>query len=297
VTVQVPAKINLRLAVGALRADGFHDIRTVFHAVDCYDLVTASACDGLELSAGGPESSGLPATEGNLAWRAAQLLAEHAGIKAAARLRIEKLIPIAAGLAGGSADAAGALLACDRLWELSLPAAELAAVAAQLGSDVAFALRGGTAQGTGRGEQLNPIEAAAEFHWVLAAADGELSTPAVYAELDRQRAETPSAPIELAEPSGALAALRSGDPVALAAELGNDLQPAAVALAPYLDQTLAAGRIFGALAGIVSGSGPTCVFLARDGAHAKELAAKLQASGSCRTARPVVGGALAAMVD
>jgi 4-diphosphocytidyl-2-C-methyl-D-erythritol kinase len=269
----------------------------VFHAVDCYDLVTASASDSLELSADGPESSGLPATEGNLAWRAARLLAEHAGIKPAARLRIEKFIPIAAGLAGGSADAAGALLACDRLWGLSLPAAELNALAAQLGSDVAFALRGGTAQGTGRGEQLSPVEAPAEFHWVLAAAEGELSTPAVYAELDRQRAGTDSAPIELTEPSGALAALRSGDPLALAAELGNDLQPAALALAPYLNQTLAAGESSGALAGIVSGSGPTCVFLAHDGGHAKELAAELQASGSCRKARPVVGGALATVVD
>ena len=268
VTVRVPAKINLRLAVGPPRPDGFHEIATVFHAVDLVDVLTATAAGSLTLTLNGPQRAGLPADRHNLAWRAAELLATHAGIAGHVELAIDKNIPV-------SADAAAALLACDRLWGLALPAAELTRLAARLGSDVAFALLGGSALGTGRGEQLRPIAGGARFHWVLAAADGALGTPAVYAELD----------------------LASGDPERLAAELANDLQPAAIALAPYLAATLAAGRDGGALAGIVSGSGPTCAFLARDAEHARTLADTLRAGGSCRRAYPVVGGSARAMVE
>jgi 4-diphosphocytidyl-2-C-methyl-D-erythritol kinase len=301
VSVRVPAKINLQLAVGALGADGFHEIGTVFHALELTDLLTAAPAESLSLRMTGPESAGLPADRGNLAWRAAQLLAEQAGVPARVELTIDKRIPVAAGLAGGSADAAAALLACDRLWDLRLSAGELAALAAQLGSDVAFGLLGGSALGAGRGERLRPIQGGAQFSWVLAVASGGLSTPAVYAELDRQRgpdrARAASDPSAAVTASGVLEAVVSGDPELLAGRLANDLQPAAIALAPHLAGTLAAGRDCGALAGLVSGSGPTCAFLARDQAHARALAQALEGTGSCRQALAVAGGNARATVE
>ncbi len=293
VIVRVPAKINLQLAVGPLRPDGFHEIATLFTALDLFDELTADPADALTLRVRGPEGAGLATDRGNLAWRAAELLAEHAGVPARVGLSIDKNIPVAAGLAGGSADAAAALLACDRLWGLGLPAEQLAALAARLGSDVAFALLGGTAVGAGRGERLRPVDGAASFSWVLAVADGGLSTPAVYAELDRQRgaaARTAADPAAALAAGGVEEAVASGDPEVLAGRLGNDLQPAAVALAPYLADTLAAGRDCGALAGLVSGSGPTCAFLARDDEHARTLAGALAGTGSCRKALAVTGG-------
>lgn len=291
----MPAKINVALSVGPRRPDGFHQLRTVFHAVSLYDTVTAAPASELRLSLDGEESGGVPADRRNLAWQAARLLAERAGIEPAVRLVVCKRIPVAAGLAGGSADAAGTLLACDRLWRLSLSTAELTELAALLGSDVPFALHGRSALGTGRGEQLTELPASGGWHWVLALADGQLSTPAVYAELDRQRAagdDQPQQPALDAVP----AALDSGDPDRLAPLLGNDLQPAALALAPYLRDTLAAGERAGALAGLVSGSGPTCAFLARDSRHARQLATAIGAGGSCRAAYPVAGGVAGATV-
>lgn len=299
VSVRVPAKINLQLAVGPLGADGFHEIGTVFHALELSDQLTAAPAESLSLSLTGAESAGLPTDRRNLAWRAATLLAEHAGVPAHAELVIDKRIPVAAGLAGGSADAAAALLACDRLWGLGLPAGELAELAARLGSDVAFALLGGSAVGSGRGERLCPIQGGREFSWVLAVAHGGLSTPAVYAELDRQRGPdwTAGDPSAAVAASGVLEAVASGDPGLLAGRLANDLQPAAIALAPYLAATLAAGQDCGALAGIVSGSGPTCAFLARDEAHARTLARALTGAGSCRQALAVTGGNARATVS
>jgi 4-diphosphocytidyl-2-C-methyl-D-erythritol kinase len=289
VTVRVPAKINIQLSVGPLRPDGFHELHTVFHTVGLFDVITADSADRLSISLSGSESAGLAADRSNLAWRAAELLAEHAGVAGGVALHIDKSIPVAAGLAGGSADAAGTLLACARLWGVSVTIDDLAGLAAQLGSDVPFALHGRTAVGTGRGEHLRPVERAGAFPWVIAAADAGLSTPAVYRELDRQRAAG-LAPAPLAPNPAVLAALASADPVQLAPKLSNDLQPAAIALAPALEATLATGRQLGALAGIVSGSGPTCVFLATDENHAHRLAASLEASGRCRFAVAVTGG-------
>jgi len=299
-TVIAPAKINLALSVGPLRPDGFHELRTVFQAIDLYDTVTVRAAAGLELAVSGSEAAGLAADPSNLAWRAAALLAERAHREPNVRIELVKQIPVAAGLAGGSADAAATLLACDRLWGLSLSATELAGLAAELGSDVAFALHGGTALGAGRGETLTELPAV-RLHWVLAAADGTLSTPAVYAELDRQRAagmvqRVRSDPYGLATLDELVQALHTSDPATLAPLLANDLQPAALALAPYLRDTLDAGRRLGALAGLVSGSGPTCAFLATDAEQARWLAAALDADPSCRFARPVVGGVPGAAV-
>jgi 4-diphosphocytidyl-2-C-methyl-D-erythritol kinase len=295
ITVRVPAKINIYLGVGSLRPDGFHELDTVFHAVGLYDTVTAAASDGLSLVLGGPESAGLPTDESNLAWRAATLLAAYAGIEPRVALNVEKSIPVAAGLAGGSADAAGALVACARLWNLPVPRDELSELAAQLGSDVPFALLGGTAHGTGRGERLHPVAGVGAYHWVLAAADEGLSTPAVYRELDRQRAAG-TAPAPLTGSSELLAALSTTRPDDLAPHLANDLEPAAARLAPGLDVTSEAGLRAGALAGIVSGSGPTFAFLAEDAEHAERVAYELTASQVCRFASAVPGGVSGAEV-
>jgi 4-diphosphocytidyl-2-C-methyl-D-erythritol kinase len=285
VTVRVPAKINLHLAVGAPRADGYHELVTVFHAVSLYDEVSVAAGrPGIEVHGDG--AAEVPADETNLAWRAVQLLAGRAGREPEVALVLRKGIPVAGGMAGGSADAAAALVGLSALWNLELGRDELATMAAQLGSDVAFALYGGTAVGTGRGEQIVPVLARHAQHWVIALHRGGLSTPAVFDELDRLRAgsEAPRRPVE-----PVLEALAGGDPRQLALSLGNDLQPAAVSMAPELRRTLRAGVDAGALAGLVSGSGPTCAFLCADADAAVSVAAELAGVGVCRTVRVARG--------
>ncbi|HEX9230573.1 MAG TPA: 4-(cytidine 5'-diphospho)-2-C-methyl-D-erythritol kinase [Jatrophihabitantaceae bacterium] len=290
--VRAPAKVNLHLGVGPLRRDGYHDLVTVFHAVDLTDDVVARPADRLELVVTGEGAAGLPTDERNLAWRAAALLAEHAGVPARARLEITKSIPVAGGMAGGSADAAAALVACAALWHVEAPLAELAA---RLGSDVAFPLSGGTALGTGRGEVLSPVLTGGAFHWVFALADHGISAGDAYRELDRQRS-TGAAPRPVGSPDAVIEALRSGDPHRLAGTLANDLQPAALAIAPALRRTLVAGHELGAIAAIVSGSGPTCAFLTAGRAEATALAAALAAEGICRTTRVASGPAPGAMI-
>ncbi|MCX5377913.1 4-(cytidine 5'-diphospho)-2-C-methyl-D-erythritol kinase [Streptomyces sp. NBC_00091] len=284
VTVRVPAKVNVQLAVGAARPDGFHDLANVFLAVSLFDEVTAAPAAELTVTCEGPDRDQVPLDRSNLAARAAETLAARAGIEPAVHLHIAKNIPVAGGMAGGSADGAAALLACDRLWGLDTPREELLAICAELGSDVPFSLVGGAALGTGRGEFLTPV-AAGEFHWVFAVAEGGLSTPAVFREFDRLTAGT-DVPEPQASPA-LLAALASGDADALAAVLAgsNGLQPAALSLRPQLADTLAAGTDAGALAGLVSGSGPTTAFLVRDPESAAKVAAALEASGTCRATR------------
>ncbi len=289
VRVRVPAKINLYLAVGPLRPDGYHELQTVYHAISLYDEVTARRADTLTLTMEGEGAGILPMDETNLAVRAAVALAEAAGVPPRARLHLRKQIPVAGGLAGGSADAAATLVACDALWGLGMPRGELARIAAGLGADVPFLLHGGTALGTGYGEQVSPVLApGGAWQWVVALSDRGLSTPEVYRELDRMRAEGVGPP-PLPPVDGLIAALRQRDPAVLAAALGNDLAAAARRLAPELDRVLAAGEAAGALAGLVSGSGPTCVFLARDADHAAEVAKGLAASGLCRAVRTAYG--------
>jgi 4-diphosphocytidyl-2-C-methyl-D-erythritol kinase len=234
----------------------------------------------------------LPTDERNLAWRAAELMAEHVGRTADVAISIEKSIPVAGGMAGGSADAAAVLVAMNTLWELGVPRRDLHTLAAQLGSDVPFALHGGTALGTGRGEELATVLARSTFHWVLAFADDGLSTPAVFAEIDRLRDTAGpgrAEPPRLDDPEPVLAALASGDPTELAPLLGNDLQAAAVSLDPGLRRTLRAGTEAGALAGIVSGSGPTCAFLCSSASAALDVGAELAGAGVCRTVRVASG--------
>ncbi|QNI09600.1 4-(cytidine 5'-diphospho)-2-C-methyl-D-erythritol kinase [Mycobacterium kubicae] len=287
VTVRVPGKVNLYLGVGDRREDGYHELTTVFQAVSLVDEVTVRNADVLSLQIVGEGADELPTDERNLAWRAAELLADHVGRAPDVSILIDKTIPVAGGMAGGSADAAAVLVAMNSLWELSLPRRDLRLMAAQLGSDVPFALHGGTALGTGRGEELATVLSRNTFHWVLAFAEGGLSTPAVFSELDRLR--DAGDPPRLAEPGPVLAALAAGDPHQLAPLLGNELQAAAVSLDPSLRRALRAGVEAGALAGIVSGSGPTCAFLCTSGAQAVDVGTQLSGAGVCRTVRVASG--------
>jgi 4-diphosphocytidyl-2-C-methyl-D-erythritol kinase len=288
ITVRVPAKINLQLAVGPARADGYHSLVTVFHAVSLFDEVTVLPAGETSLTASGEDAAAVPADQSNLAWQAAIALAKAVGLRdAAVEIRIRKRIPAAAGLAGGSADAAAALVACNELWQTGLSSAELAEIGAGLGSDVPFSLMGGTAVGRGRGEQLTPALAAGTYHWALAFGREGLSTPQVYATCDRLRAARAGAgnrpaPGEPKLSHPLMTALRSGDPARVGPLLSNDLQPAALSLRPGLRRTLTAGRENGALGAIVSGSGPTCAFLAKSAAHAREIAVGLTGAGVCR---------------
>ncbi len=290
VTVRVPAKVNLALSVGPLRPDGFHEIATVFHAVSLYDEVVAApgeAGRGVSLGVQGEGADIVPLDAENLAWQAAEMLAAVVGVEPDVRLHLRKGIPVAGGMAGGSADAAATLVACDALWHLGMSRDDLLDIAAALGSDVPFALLGGTAYGTGRGERLSPALARGEFHWVFALAEGGLPAGAVYAECDRLRAGRNVADPSL--PEGLMRALRAGDARALGATLHNDLQAAAVSLRPSLRLVLEIGADYGALGGLVSGSGPTCAFLVRDEEQALDLAVSLSAAGVCRTVRRAIG--------
>ena len=287
VTVRAPAKVNLHLGVGPLRPDGFHELTTVFHAVGLYDEVVVRRSDALTVSVEGDGKDEVPTDDSNLAVRAVRALAARSSRDPLVEIRITKGIPVAGGCAGGSADAAAALVGCDVLWGLGLSRDELAEIGAELGSDVPFSLHGGTALGTGRGEQLTPVLGAASYSWVLALGHGGLSTPAVYAELDRQR--EPGPPVVMNDACEVLAALRKGDPEQLGRVLSNDLQPAAFALKPELRTLLDSGDDLGALGGLVSGSGPTVAFLTRDERHGAALAAALTSSGLCRDVRRAEG--------
>jgi 4-diphosphocytidyl-2-C-methyl-D-erythritol kinase len=307
----VPAKVNLQLAVGPARADGYHGLATVYHAVSLFDEVTVAAAEQDSVTVAGEGAGSVPLDGGNLASRAAwaMLQAVRLGSRDGPGLAIQitKRIPVAAGLAGGSVDAAAALVACNELWGTGLSEQELCELASGIGSDVAFGLLGGTAIGIGRGEQVTPVLTSGTFHWVLAFADGGLSTADVYAACDRMRAAkgsrqakgrkvgTASVPEPVLD-NALIAALRSGDPAELGPLLSNDLQQAAISLRPGLRQTLAAGRELGALGAMVSGSGPTCAFLAKNRRHARDLAAALAGAGVCRTVAQVTGPAPGATI-
>lgn len=295
VTVRAPAKINLGLSVGPPRPDGYHPLATIYQAVALYDEVKARpAPDGaLSVSVTGEGHDVVPLDATNLAVRAAALLAKRFDVDEGVALSIHKTIPVAGGLAGGSTDAAGALVACDALWGTQATRDDLLALASELGSDVPFCLVGGIAVGAGRGDQLSSVLARGSYEWVLAYADTGLSTPQVYAELDRLTSRpgprtkaAPGAP-EVAEPL--MAALRSGDPYAVGLALHNDLEAPALRLRPGLRRTLDLGRELGALGSMVSGSGPTCLFLASGDDHAVDLAVGLSSSGTCRLVQRASG--------
>jgi 4-diphosphocytidyl-2-C-methyl-D-erythritol kinase len=275
VTVRAPAKINLHLGVGAPRSDGFHPLVTVYQAVGLCDDVTVAPSPGWTLGVSVPDwmdADAVPVTGDNIVDRAAQLLARHHGIASQAAVSVTKAIPVAGGMAGGSADAAAALVALDRLWALETPDDDLLSLAAELGSDVPFALVGGTALGTGRGELVEPVPDPTTWWWVVVPSDEGLSTPAVYRRFDELN---PDAPAEPPAATATLEALATGDPEVLAGALRNDLQEAALDLRPDLADLLDLGQRSGALRGLVSGSGPTCLFLADDADAARGVAGRL----------------------
>jgi len=284
IRVRAPGKINLFLRIGLPFDDGYHDLATAYQAVSLFEEVTAEHASDFSLTVGGTvDCSRVPTDGSNLAIRAARLLAAHTGYTGGARLRIDKNVPVAGGMGGGSADAAATLVACDHLWETNVGRDELVKLGAQLGADVPFAILGGTAVGTGRGDQLVPVLATGTFEWVIVLAPFGLSTPDVYAELDRHRARhaldirpIPTAPQVDTE---LMQAIRVGDPVRLAESMENDLQAPALHLASELVDVIELGERSGALAGMVSGSGPTIVFLCADTDAAIGLQVALSAAG------------------
>lgn len=291
VTVRVPGKVNVYLGVGPREFSGYHELATIFQAVGIYDEVTVSAADSLKISGLGAFADQIPTDETNLAWKAAELVARACGEDPNIHIQIDKSIPIAAGMAGGSADAAATLVACDTYWNAGIPRDQLDAMAATLGSDVPFMLHGGCALGVGRGDVLSPVMIRGSFHWVFATFDEGLSTAQIYEKTDELRGlefeAEPQVPTEL------LSALARGDAPALGRLLHNDLQLAATTSRPLLGRVLEQGIDYGALGAIVSGSGPTCAFLVRDESSAIDLVVALKASGLVddvlRTHGPVHG--------
>ena len=280
VVARVPAKVNLQLSVGPLGSDGFHEVTTVFQAISLFDDVTVATApdgDGINISISGQTSSGVPVDSSNLAVKAAELMIKNYDLPSDLIIKLKKEIPVAGGMAGGSADAAGVIVGLDSLFELGLSRDEMEMVGSKIGSDVPFSICGGVAIGTGRGDQITPALSKGSYNWVLALSGQGLSTPSVYQECDRLREGLSiSAPL-VSEPL--MQALRAGDAKALGKALTNELQPAACSLRPALRLVLDVGIDYGALGGIVSGSGPTVAFLVSDDEHAMDLTVALSASG------------------
>ena len=280
VTARVPAKVNLQLSVGPLGADGFHEVTTVFQAISLFDDVTVATADkgeGIKISITGQTSGGVPADNSNLAVKAAQLMIKNYDLPEDLVIKLKKEIPVAGGMAGGSADAAGVIVGLDSLFELGLSRDVMESVGSKIGSDVPFSICGGVAIGTGRGDQITPALAKGSYNWVLALSGQGLATPSVYQECDRLREGLSIAPPVVSEPL--MQALRAGDAKALGKALTNELQPAACSLRPALKLVLDVGVDYGALGGIVSGSGPTVAFLVSDDEHAMDLTVALSSSG------------------
>lgn len=278
VSAVAPAKVNLVLHVGSPDASGFHPLLTAFQALDIWDTVTVANAEVMSLSCQAPfDASIVPTDSTNISWRAWELLSRHLGVDQSVSIAIDKTIPIAGGMAGGSADAAATLMALSELWDLEQPLHEFFDITRTLGSDVPFVTVGGAAIGRGRGDVLQGIPVEHPLHCVIVMSDQHLSTPAVYAELDRIRPESVKVPDSLDD--DVLAAWRAGDAEALAPLLHNDLQAAALSLMPELAHTLEQVTQAGALSAIVSGSGPSVLGLAQSAEHAEQIAAELVEAG------------------
>jgi 4-diphosphocytidyl-2-C-methyl-D-erythritol kinase len=278
--VRVPAKVNLQLSVGPRESDGYHQLVTVFQAISIFDDVTVKIGEqgtGINLTVSGDQIHGVPTDSTNLVVKAIELIADKFELDIDVNVDVKKSIPVAGGMAGGSADAAAAIVAIDELYSLEMTREEMHSIAAQLGSDVPFLLSGGTAIGQGRGDQLTAALSRGTYHWVLALSSVGLSTPAVYGECDRLRQG-----LDISDPQisdALMQALLSADPSNVGKLLINDLQPAACSLRPALRLILDVGQEYGALGAIVSGSGPTVAFLVSDEEHGLDLAVALSASG------------------
>lgn len=297
VTVRVSAKVNLALGVGSRAPDGFHPLATIFEAISIYDEVTLTRRDDsrITLTVSGEDADQVPTDETNLAWQAVDLIrnecaAEWGDRRHGVDIHVDKSIPVAGGMAGGSADAAGALVAAAALCRLPDSPEELQPLAARLGSDVPFCLTGGVALGRGRGDRLAPVICRGRHRWVFATSTRGLSTPAVYRRFDELGGSRAGEIV----PNDLISALTRGDIDAVADSLSNDLQAAAIDLRPELEEVLTVGRQAGALTGLVSGSGPTCAFLVPDAASAKIVSAalsRLSQVDRTRTARGPAAGA------
>ncbi len=277
VEIQVPAKVNLQLSVGPKKADGYHEVVTVFQAISLTDTLRISHADQFGISIKGDFTNGVPLDKSNLVYKAVELMSEKFDTDKTIHIEINKNIPVAGGMAGGSADAAATLLGIDALYGLGLSKDELGEVARKLGSDVPFMLHGGTAVGRGHGDEITPALSRGNYHWVIAVSSNGLSTPAVYGECDRLRTG-----LDIKDPTlndELLQALLSGDSTRVGKSLNNDLQAAAISLRPALRLILDTGQEYGALGGIVSGSGPSVAFLVADEDHSLDLAVALTSSG------------------
>ena len=278
VVTRVPGKINLQLSVGPLQRDGYHPVATVFQAVSIFDDVKIALSDKSGITIHSAKSDErLPLDKNNLAFRAAELMAKKFDITEGIEITLNKEIPIAGGMAGGSADAGATIVGIDALFSLGLKRNEMEKIGSELGADIPFTISGGTAIGTDRGDQITPVLSRGSYSWVLALSSSGLSTPAVYNECDRLREGLQVAPPHVSD--SLLHALSAGDAVALGKALSNDLQPAACSLKPALRLILDVGLDYGALGGLVSGSGPTVAFLAENEDHALDLVVALTSSG------------------
>jgi len=297
VVARVPAKVNLQLSVGPLGADGYHEVTSVFQAISLFDDVTVATAlpgSGITISITGDTAHGVPTDSSNLAIKAAQLMAKTYDLPPDLIIKLKKEIPVAGGMAGGSADAAGVIVGLDSLFELGISRDEMESVGSKIGSDVPFSICGGVAIGTGRGDQITPALAKGSYNWVLALSGQGLSTPSVYQECDRLREGLSIAIPQVSEPL--MQALRAGDAKALGKALSNELQSAASSLRPALRLVLDVGVDYGALGGIVSGSGPTVAFLVTDDEHAMDLTVALSSSGVVSSVVRATGPAAGARI-
>lgn len=293
VTVRAPAKINVYLGVGKVRSDGFHPLETVYQAVSLYDDVTVTDAGEWSVSTitdgAHVDAAAVPDDESNIVIRAGKTLAAHHQLERTARIEVRKSIPVAGGMAGGSADAAATLVALDRLWNLNTSDEELLALAAELGSDVPFALIGGTATGAGRGEVVTPVEDNGTWWWVVVFNDDGLSTPSVYGAYDLLEGGDHDYRVRPA----LLETLRdpAGNPDGIGVFVYNDLEDAAFYLRPDLQTSAEAALECGAMTTLLSGSGPTMLAIATDADEARSIAGQLAERGYDRTA--VVHGPVA----
>ena len=297
VVARVPAKVNLQLSVGPLGSDGYHEVTTVFQAISLFDDVTVATAlpgSGITISITGETSKGVPTDSSNLAIKAAQLMAKTYDLPPDLIIKLKKESPVAGGMAGGSADAAGVIVGLDSLFELGISRDEMESVGSKIGADVPFSICGGVAIGTGRGDQITPALAKGSYNWVLALSGQGLSTPSVYQECDRLREGLSIATPQVSEPL--MQALRAGDAKALGKALSNELQSAACSLRPALRLVLDVGVDYGALGGIVSGSGPTVAFLVTDDEHAMDLTVALSSSGVVSSVVRATGPAAGARI-
>ena len=322
VSVSAPGKVNLFLALGAARPDGYHPLNTVFAQIGLSETVTVSALQALTTTApqpapssarpassatstspqsaqsdsapaaqlgsapaaqpGSPRielaltrpDSNVPLDQTNLAYRAAQAVAQQAAQRGLdtpdVHILLDKAVPVAGGMAGGSADAAATLKACNEFWQVGLILEELAQLGAQLGADVPFGLYGGVALGTGRGDLIEPLKAApGPYYWTFALQDEGLSTAAVFKHFDATVQAPPAADMP---PEQLLAALEAGDVAEVSRHIRNDLQATAIDLRPELGQLIDLAKKAGALAAMVSGSGPTVAALSSSRAAAERVA-------------------------